>query len=210
MNDSKNKLFLIKGSRPQTAHEENSEGGREVLLTFEEALAKFLDPLYATAVRLTKDPEMAKDLVQEAGLRAFQNFSQLSSGIKVKAWLFKILMNTFINEYRKKLKVPPVIDIDIVELFDHSLLDGHQTRYSPEEALLQNDMDHEITMALNNLHVDFRSVVWLSDVEGFSTKEVSEIIGVPPGTIASRLYRSRRLLKESLQEYALKRGIIKE
>ncbi len=181
---------------------------REETIIVEEVLIKHLDSMYSTALRLARNKEKAEDLVQDACLRAFKHSDQLKSYAydKIKAWLFKILMNTFINEYRKKIKEPPLVELELSE----SLLTSASSFYNsdPEEALIKNSLDEEIKEALDNLHVDLRAVLWLSDIEGFTYQEIGEILECPMGTIASRLYRARSLLREALWEYAKKRGVI--
>lgn len=179
---------------------------QEEIITIEEILIKHLDSMYSTARRLARNKEKAEDLVQDACLRAFKHSDQLKSYDKIKAWLFKILMNTFINKYRKKIKEPPLVELELSE----SLLTSASSFYNsnPEEALIKNSMDEEIKEALDNLHVDLRAVLWLSDVEGFTYQEIGEMLECPIGTIASRLYRARSLLREALWEYAKKRGVI--
>ncbi|MGH7801577.1 MAG: sigma-70 family RNA polymerase sigma factor [Thermodesulfobacteriota bacterium] len=181
---------------------------QEEKLIIEEILIKHLDSMYSTALRLTKNKEKAEDLVQDVCLRAFRYFDQLRSNNKLKAWLFKILMNTFINKYRKRIKEPPLIEIELSESLLESASALYRHNSNPEEILIKSSLDEEIKEALDNLHVDLRVVLWLSDVEGFTYEEIKEILRCPIGTIASRLYRARSLLRETLWEYARKRGVI--
>ena len=181
---------------------------QEEKLIIEEILIKHLDSMYSTALRLTKNKEKAEDLVQDVCLRAFRYFDQLRSNNKLKAWLFKILMNTFINKYRKRIKEPPLIEIELSESLLESASALYRHNSNPEEILIKSSLDEEIKEALDNLHVDLRLVLWLSDVEGFTYEEIKEILRCPIGTIASRLYRARSLLRETLWEYARKRGVI--
>jgi len=174
--------------------------------SIEEIIMTNLDSIYSTALRLTKNKNDAEDLVQETCLKAFKNSEQISSNNKAKSWVFRILMNTFINSYRKKIKEPPLVDIEL----SHLVLDHVVTvdNLNPEEIVLNYVLDEEIKEALDSLHVDFRAVIWLSDVEGFTYQEIQEILDCPVGTIASRLFRARSLLRETLFEYAKKRGVI--
>jgi len=181
---------------------------QEEKLIIEEILIKHLDSMYSTALRLTKNKEKAEDLVQDVCLRAFRYFDQLRSNNKLKAWLFKILMNTFINKYRKRIKEPPLVEIELSESLLESASALYRHNSNPEEILIKSSLDEEIKEALDNLHVDLRVVLWLSDVEGFTYEEIKEILRCPIGTIASRLYRARSLLRETLWEYARKRGVI--
>jgi len=181
---------------------------QEETLSIEEILIKHLDSMYSTALRLTKDKEKAEDLVQDASLRAIKYSDQLRSNDKAKAWLFKILTNTFINKYRKMIKEPPLVEIELSESLLESASALYRHNSNPEEILIKSSLDEEIKEALDNLHVDLRVVLWLSDVEGFTYEEIKEILRCPIGTIASRLYRARSLLRETLWEYARKRGVI--
>jgi len=184
------------------------EEEQEDTISFEEILMKHLDSMYTIALRLTKKKDRAEDLVQDTCLKAFNHFDQIRINSKVKSWLFKILMNTFINNYRKVIKEPPIVELELSE----SLLDSSTNLYrhnsNPEEILSEGLLDEEISDAIENLHVDFRAVLWLSDVEGFTYQEIGEMLECPIGTIASRLYRGRSLLREALWEYAKKRGVI--
>ena len=181
---------------------------QEEKLIIEEILIKHLDSMYSTALRLTKNKEKAEDLVQDACFRAIKYSEQLRSNDKVKAWLFKILTNTFINKYRKMIKEPPLVEIELSESLLESASALYRHSFNPEEILIKSSLDEEIKEALDSLHVDFRAVLWLSDVEGFTYQEIGEMLGCPIGTIASRLYRARSLLREALWEYAKKRGVI--
>ncbi|MGB7290809.1 MAG: sigma-70 family RNA polymerase sigma factor [Thermodesulfobacteriota bacterium] len=175
-------------------------------ISIQEIILTNLDSIYSTALRLTKNKNDAEDLVQETCLKAFKNSEQISSNNKAKSWVFRILMNTFINSYRKKIKEPPLVDIEL----SHLILDHVVTvdSLNPEEIALNYVLDGEIKEALDGLHVDFRTVIWLSDVEGFTYQEIQEMLDCPIGTIASRLFRARSLLRETLFEYAKKRGVI--
>ena len=181
---------------------------QEEKLIIEEILIKHLDSMYSTALRLTKNKEKSEDLVQDVCLRAFRYFDQLRSNNKLKAWLFKILMNTFINKYRKRIKEPQLVEIELSESLLESASALYRHKSNPEEILIKSSLDEEIKDALDKLHVDLRVVLWLSDVEGFTYEEIKEILRCPIGTIASRLYRARSLLRETLWEYARKRGVI--
>jgi len=181
---------------------------QEETISIKEILIKHLDSMYSTALRLTKNKEKAEDLVQDACLRAFKYSDQLRLNSKVKAWLFKILMNTFINKYRKRIKEPSLVELELSESLLASASSLYRHNSNPEEILIKSSLDEEIKEALDSLHVDFRAVLWLSDVEGFTYQEIGEMLGCPIGTIASRLYRARSLLREALWEYAKKRGVI--
>jgi RNA polymerase sigma-70 factor (ECF subfamily) len=176
---------------------------------FEDALIAHLDSLLAFALRLVGGQrERAEDLVQEACLRAFKNYERLRSPEKIKSWFFQILVNTHINEFHRRSHEPPIIDVELSE----ALLESAEAEPipTPEEELFAHLLDSEIQQALDGLPVEFRTVVWLSDVEELSYKEIAGIVNCPMGTVASRLYRGHSLLREHLREYARRRGLVKE
>ena len=168
----------------------------------------FADQLYAAAMRLAKNPSDAADLVQETYLKAFQAFHQFEQGTNLKAWLYRILTNTYINLYRKRSKEGFQSAID--ELEDWQLGETEsltQTSGRSAEAEALDRMPSSVVKdALNDLPEDFRMVVYFADVEGFSYQEIADIMGTPTGTVMSRLYRGRKLLRASLSEYAAKEG----
>ena len=184
------------------------EKERDDAISIEETLIKQVDSMYTIALRLTKNKERAEDLVQDTCLKAFKHSDQLRLNNKAKSWFFKILMNTFINKYRKSIKEPPIVDLELTESLLSSTGNFYINNSNPEEMLTESYLDEEIKKAIENLPVDFRAVLWLSDVEGFTYQEIGEMLECPIGTIASRLYRGRSLLREALWEYAKKRGVI--
>lgn len=168
----------------------------------------FADQLYAAAMRLAKNPSDAADLVQETYLKAFQAFHQFEQGTNLKAWLYRILTNTYINLYRKRSKEG--FQSAIEELEDWQLRESEsltQTSGRSAEAEALDRMPSSVVKdALNDLPDGFRMVVYFADVEGFSYQEIADIMGTPTGTVMSRLYRGRKLLRASLSEYAAKEG----
>ena len=177
--------------------------------TFEEALLTHMDSLLGFALRLTSGQRAeAEDLVQETSLRSFRNFESLRSLKKIKSWLFQILVNTHINEFHRRAREVPIVDVELSEALLESA--GMEEVSTPEEHLFEQLLDSEIQEALDWLPVEFRTVVWLSDVEELSYREIGEIIGCPLGTVASRLYRGHGLLRERLREYGRQRGLMKE
>lgn len=178
------------------------------LMDFKELIEKHLDSLWFTALRLTKNKEDAEDLVQETSLKAYENIGSLRSENKAKAWLFKILTNTFINKYRKSKSAPEEVDIEPDFLEPIFYKSGHY--FDLEKDMFSHVMDEEINNALESLPVEFRTVVLLVDIEELSYKDVEEILKISSGTLASRLYRGRRLLRDALYEYAKERGYLSE
>ena len=178
---------------------------------FEAAAMPYLDPLYNAAYRMARNPQDAEDLVQETYLKAYKYYDKFEEGTNLKAWLFKILKNTFINSYRKKQQSPPKADFaDIEESFETILRDDSGQARTPEEELLEKVLDEDVQHAIEELPHDYRMVVLLADLEGFSYKEIADILEIPVGTVMSRLYRGRRLLEEALLKYARGHGYIRD
>jgi len=173
---------------------------------YQEEFIPHIDALYNFAHRLTFDEDNANDLVQETYLKAYRFFDSYKKGTNAKAWLFRILKNSFINEFRKKSKHPLKVDFQEVEGVYNSddVLQSHTVDLRVES--VKDMMGDEITNALNSLAVDFRAIVILCDLEGFTYEELSKILDIPIGTVRSRLHRARNLLKIKLKEYAKKRG----
>ena len=174
---------------------------------FEEELMPQIDALYNFAYHLTYNEADANDLVQEAYMKAYRFISSYEVGTNAKAWLFKILKNAFINDYRKKTKRPTQVDYQEVINFHAEENDTNYSSYLDlREEIFQGMMGDEITIAINSLDVPFRTVILLCDVEGFKYDEISKILDVPIGTVRSRLHRARNMLKESLKKYAATLG----
>lgn len=172
-----------------------------------EHLLIHIDALYRSALYLAKNESTADDLVQESYLKAFKFLPVDKKISNVKAWLFKILMNTFINKYRKEKREPSLVDFDSVEAFHQSIHEEASASSIIEDGFaLDKFLDDDIKNALEALPDDFRMVILLSIVEGFSYKEISKIINCPVGTVMSRIYRGRKMLKEKLAGYAKKYG----
>lgn len=171
-------------------------------------LEQHLNSLWFTALRLTKNREDAEDLVQETCLKAFKNLVSLRSGRKAKAWLLKILANTFINKYRKEHALPGEVNMEPDFLEPIFYKSGQY--FDLERELFSKVMDEEIKNAIDSLPIEFRIVILLVDIEGLSYREVEDILNISPGTLASRLYRGRRLLRDTLYDYAKQRGYLKE
>jgi len=174
---------------------------------FERDAIVFMDQLYAAALRYTKNPEDARDLVQDTYLKAFNSFHQFEEGTNLRAWLYRVLTTTFINSYRKDQRRPQLAageleDWQLVEAQSHTSDLGK----SAEVEALENLPDSDIKRALQEIPEEFRIAVYLADVEGFSYKEIADIVDVPAGTVMSRLHRGRKLLREKLADYAKELG----
>lgn len=165
-----------------------------------------VNSMYNFAYRLTLDEDDAKDLLQDTYLKAFRFIDSFERGTNAKAWLFRIMKNSFINDYRKKSKEPPKVDYQEVETYYNS--DDFDRKITSDLRVesLQDMIGDEITKAFNSLDVDFRTVIILCDLEGFKYDEMAKILDIPIGTVRSRLHRARALLKEKLSDYAKKMG----
>jgi RNA polymerase sigma-70 factor, ECF subfamily len=179
---------------------------------FQQEALPLLDSLYAGALRMTRNPADAEDLVQETMLRAYRSFDRFEPGTNLKAWLFRILTNAYINVYRKRQREPQKVSQEDVEDFDlYQELKDHDPQFSetPESIVLGNLVDSDITDAIDDLPEQFRLAVVLSDIEGFTYAEMAEIMDVPMGTVMSRLHRGRKALQKRLWDLARDRGIVK-
>lgn len=171
-----------------------------------------LDSLYGAALRMTRNPADAQDLVQDTMLRAYRAFRSFEPGTNLKAWLFRIMTNAYINTYRRKQREPRKVSSDEVEEFDlYQTLKDHDTSWdeTPENIVLDALVDSDIIEAIDALPEQFRMAVILSDIEGFSYAEMAQIMDVPMGTVMSRLHRGRKQLQERLWEKARERGIVR-
>jgi RNA polymerase sigma-70 factor (ECF subfamily) len=179
---------------------------------FEREALVHLDSLYGAAYRLTRNPRDAEDLVQDAVLRAYRFWDSFEKDSNCKAWLLRILTNTFINEYQRKKRSREVLDAAAAE---QEATDGvlvhaaAQTQRDAAQILVERSVSDEVQLALESLPDDFRTAVVLCDIEGLSYKEIAEIMECPVGTVMSRLFRGRRLLQSSLREFAVAEGYVK-
>lgn len=176
---------------------------------FEEEALPLLDQLYGGALRMTRNPQDAEDLLQETYLKAFKAFGSFKEGTNLKAWLYRIMTNTYINTYRKKQRQPaqtPTEEITDYQLYTTSSHDSTGLRSAEVEAL-QNMPNGRISEAMNQLSDDYRMVVYYADIEGLAYKEIAEIMDTPLGTVMSRLHRGRKQLRELLKDVARDKGI---
>lgn len=187
-----------------------TESAAERTSRFERDAMPLLDQLYSAAMRLTHNPQDAEDLVQDTFAKAYASFHQYQDGTNLKAWMYRILTNTFINSYRKKQREPLQSDADGVEDWQLVRAEAHTSRglRSAETEALDHLPDSDVKKALQELPSDFRMAVYLADVEGFAYKEIAEIMDTPIGTVMSRLNRGRSMLRTLLQDYARERGLI--
>jgi len=187
-----------------------NQNGADTKRLFEEQALPYMDQLYAAAMRMTRNPADAADLVQETFVKAFQAFGQYTQGTNLKAWLYRIQTNTFINNYRKNQRNPYQGTIDDLEDWQlggaESVTQSQSTRSAEAEAI-DHLPDSAVKDALQSIPEDFRLAVYFADVEGFSYQEIADIMKTPVGTVMSRLHRGRRMLRELLSEYAGERGI---
>lgn len=173
---------------------------------FEAEAIPHMSALYTFAVRLTRDPDDASDLVQETFLKAFRFFDKFERGTNCKAWLFRILKNSYINRFRKTSKAPDTVEYDVVEEFYETIRDSSMETSVLEEQMFNQALDDEVASAIDALPEEFRTVILLCDIEGFTYEEIAEFIDCPIGTVRSRLHRARKILAGQLADYAKRRG----
>ncbi len=179
---------------------------------FSDLTMEYMSSLYSAALRMTRNPSDAEDLVQETYLKAYRAFGGFQEGTNLKAWLYKILTNTFINSYRAKKRRPEQTELDDVEeLYLYRRLGGLEAvaaSRSAEEEVLDHFTEGEVKAAVEALPEQFRMAVLLSDVEGFAYKEIAEILDIPIGTVMSRLHRGRKALQKTLHDFGTSRGLV--
>jgi RNA polymerase sigma-70 factor (ECF subfamily) len=178
---------------------------------FEREVLPLLPNLYSAALRMTRNPADAEDLVQETYLRAYRGFSGFEEGTNLRAWMYRILTNTFINSYRKKQREPVTVqEDDLDEWYLYDKMGDSGVEPSAEAEVIRSMPDEDVQKALEALPEGFRLAVLLADVEGFSYKEIAEILGIPIGTVMSRLHRGRRALEKALWERVRERGLVSD
>lgn len=179
-------------------------------LEFEEIAMPHADAMYGAALRMTRDPAAAEDLVQEALMRAYRFWHRFEKGTNIKAWLFRILTNTFINRYRKKQTEQAVMDDREIDDLLNRYADERTTQLPPDtrDEFLKHVLGDDVMAALDELPFEFRMAVLLADMHDFSYKEIAEVLDCPVGTVMSRLHRARKMLQVKLFDYAVQRGVI--
>jgi RNA polymerase sigma-70 factor, ECF subfamily len=203
------------GAMPEEAHTvaeaepARGESPQELQARFERDAMPLVPSLFGAALRMTRNRADAEDLVQETALRAYRGFSGFQEGTNLKAWLYRILTNTFINSYRRKQREPvTVLEDELPDWFLFDRLGGSGSVASAESTVLESIPDEDVRAALDALPEAFRMAVWLADVEGFAYKEIAEILDIPIGTVMSRLHRGRRSLEKLLWNKVKERGLV--
>jgi RNA polymerase sigma factor (sigma-70 family) len=206
MNENNNDEFYLDNEFQEENSEQEEQSYKEAtpeqLEVFNRELMPQLNPLYSFAYHLTYNDADADDLVQETYMKAFRFIDKYIPGTNAKAWLFKILKNAFINQYRKKTKQPQSVDYEDIAAYHDSEEGSYSDFYDLREEIFEGMMGDEVTIAINSLPIDFRTVILLCDIEDFTYEEIAKIIDVPIGTVRSRLHRARNMLKEKLKNYA--------
>ncbi len=180
---------------------------RQKQLEFQNEAVIHLNSLYNYALHLTMNPDDAEDLVQETYLKAYRFFNSFERGTNCNAWMFKILKNNYINRFRKNSKEPGKVDYDLIKDFYHSIKDIQNDTSEAESDYFHSLLHEEVYQALHSLPEEFREVIQLCDIDGFTYEEIANMVESPIGTVRSRLYRGRKLLREQLEGYARKYGI---
>ncbi|WP_269045393.1 sigma-70 family RNA polymerase sigma factor [Paenarthrobacter sp. Z7-10] len=195
-------------SSPEAVVDVSTESAEERRVRFERDAMQYVDQLYSAAMRMARNPSDAEDLVQEAYTKAFSAFHQYRPGTNLKAWLYRILTNTYINLYRKRQREPLQSNSDQVEDWQLARSESHTSSglRSAETEALDHLPDSDVKDALQSIPEEFRLAVYFADVEGYAYKEISDVMNTPIGTVMSRLHRGRKMMRELLADYAKERG----
>lgn len=177
---------------------------------FEAEALPHIDALYNFALRMTGDPDDANDLLQDTYLKAYRFFDKFEKGTNCKAWLFRIMKNSYINMYRKFSKEPDKVDYEEIKNYYNTIKDESSDPNDLQERLFGNLLDDDVTRAIERLPEDFRTVVILCDIEGFTYEEIAQFVECPIGTVRSRLHRGRKMLRAKLFNYAKSKGYVRE
>ncbi|HCD37021.1 sigma-70 family RNA polymerase sigma factor [Chlorobium phaeovibrioides] len=196
----------IRKSSPDTKKNPLSTEEQLKQREFQDEAIVHINALYNYALHLTLNPHDANDLVQETYLKAYKFFGSFEKGTNCKAWLFKILKNNYINRYRKNAREPGKVDYDLIKDFYHTIKDTRRDSTETETDYFHSLLHEEVYMAMQSLPEEFREVIQLCDIEGFTYEEIANMVESPIGTVRSRLYRGRKLLRVQLEEYAKKFG----
>lgn len=201
---------MLKINRFNTETSAAVEGTK--MQVFQDTAMEYIDELYASALRYTKNERDAEDLVQETYLKAYNNWDRFEQGTNCRAWLFTILTNTFINKYRRKKKEREILNADDLRPIEEFFFNRENTAFydSPERDIVQGAFSQDLKDALGSLSEEFRTVVVLADLNDFSYKEVAHILDCPVGTVMSRLFRGRKMMRAALVDTAYERGIIRD
>jgi RNA polymerase sigma-70 factor (ECF subfamily) len=176
---------------------------------FRQEMVPHRDILYNYALKTTGNSDDAKDLLQDTYLKAFRFIDKFESGTNAKAWLFRIMKNSFINDYRKTTRTPDQVDYNEVEEYINLVKDKSSDANDLREQLFENTLDDEVVTAMKSLTEEFRTIIILSDLEGMSYEEIAEILSIPLGTVRSRLPRARKVMQEKLRDFAIEQGYLK-
>ena len=195
---------------PQKSEKQNEKELQEKYKEFEKEALPHMNSLHNFALRMTGDIDDANDLVQETFLKAFRFFNKFEKGTNCKAWLFRIMKNSYINEYRKNTKEPDKVDYDDIQNFYENIKSSEIREKHYEEDVFSRLMDDDIADSITKLPEDFRTVIILSDIEGFTYEEIADFVDCPVGTVRSRLHRARRMLYAQLYDYAAQKGYVNE
>jgi RNA polymerase sigma-70 factor (ECF subfamily) len=201
---------MVNNQSKRSANSPSPRALQKRQIEFEQEAIPHKDVLYNFALRTTGNRDDALDLLQETYMKAFRFWDKYEKGTNIRAWLFRIMKNSYINRYRKETREPSMVDYDDVENFYDSIRDEATDSNDLQKKMYSNMLSDEVTQALQSLPEDFRTVVILCDIEGLTYDEIAEFLNCPIGTVRSRLHRGRKMLEEKLHDYAKERGMLSE